>query len=242
MLPPDALHHHSPLVASSTSFLLTSTTLSWWLRWQRICLKCGRLAWIPVSGRSPGEWNGSPLQYSYLENPIDRGDWGLQSMGLQRVKYSWATNTFTISQLLSYPSRPRMPFLQLSSFHWGESHLPCGLSVSWFLTSLLSLSLPHPEYGGNIPGQEGTTELIPMRLEMKPLLSGILGPESQWSEVPACSWAPPTFLSLSFSRSSLSGSGFCNQNIGRKHEWGPVSVQSSQSPSSLFFSRVLEVI
>ena len=30
---------------------------------------------IPGSGRSPGEGNGSPLQYSCLENPIDRGAW-----------------------------------------------------------------------------------------------------------------------------------------------------------------------
>ena len=26
-------------------------------------------------GRSPGEGNGNPLQYSYLENPMDRGVW-----------------------------------------------------------------------------------------------------------------------------------------------------------------------
>ena len=30
---------------------------------------------IPGSGRLPGEGNGYPLQYSYLENPMDRGDW-----------------------------------------------------------------------------------------------------------------------------------------------------------------------
>ena len=30
---------------------------------------------IPVLGRSPGEGNGSPLQYSCLENPMDRGTW-----------------------------------------------------------------------------------------------------------------------------------------------------------------------
>ena len=30
---------------------------------------------IPGSGRSPGEWNGYPLQYSCLENPMDRGVW-----------------------------------------------------------------------------------------------------------------------------------------------------------------------
>ena len=30
---------------------------------------------IPGSGRSSGEGNGSPCQYSYLENPMDRGAW-----------------------------------------------------------------------------------------------------------------------------------------------------------------------
>ena len=35
----------------------------------------GDLGLIPGSGRSPGEGNGSPLQYSCLENPMDRGVW-----------------------------------------------------------------------------------------------------------------------------------------------------------------------
>ena len=30
---------------------------------------------IPGSGRCPGERNGNPLQYSFLGNPMDRGDW-----------------------------------------------------------------------------------------------------------------------------------------------------------------------
>ena len=30
---------------------------------------------IPGSGRSPGEGNGNPLQYSCLENPMDDGTW-----------------------------------------------------------------------------------------------------------------------------------------------------------------------
>ena len=33
----------------------------------------GDLGLIPVLGRSPGEGNGNPLQYSHLENPMDRG-------------------------------------------------------------------------------------------------------------------------------------------------------------------------
>ena len=36
---------------------------------------------IPGSGRFPGEGNSHPLQYSCLENPMDRGAGGLQSMG-----------------------------------------------------------------------------------------------------------------------------------------------------------------
>ena len=36
----------------------------------------GDLGSIPESGRSPGEGNGNPLQYSCLENPMDgRGAW-----------------------------------------------------------------------------------------------------------------------------------------------------------------------
>ena len=37
------------------------------------------------SGRSPGGGPGYPLQYSCLENPMDRGAWQAKSMGSQRV-------------------------------------------------------------------------------------------------------------------------------------------------------------
>ena len=40
---------------------------------------------IPELGRSPGGGNGNPLQYSFLENPMNREPGGLQSMGSQRV-------------------------------------------------------------------------------------------------------------------------------------------------------------
>ena len=35
----------------------------------------GDLGSIPGSGRSPGEGNGNPLQYTCLENPMDREQW-----------------------------------------------------------------------------------------------------------------------------------------------------------------------
>ena len=39
---------------------------------------------IPVWGRSPGEGNGNLLQYSCLENPMDREHGRLQSLGSQK--------------------------------------------------------------------------------------------------------------------------------------------------------------
>ena len=43
---------------------------------------------IPRLVRYPGEGNGNPLQYSCLENSVDRGGLGLQSKGLQRVRHN----------------------------------------------------------------------------------------------------------------------------------------------------------
>ena len=40
---------------------------------------------IPGWGRSPGEGNGNPFQYSRLENPMDAGAWYTTVMGSQRV-------------------------------------------------------------------------------------------------------------------------------------------------------------
>ena len=44
----------------------------------------GDLGLIPGLGRSPGEGNGNPLQYSCLENFLVEEPGGLQSMGSQR--------------------------------------------------------------------------------------------------------------------------------------------------------------
>ena len=45
---------------------------------------------IPGSGRSPGEGIGNPLQYSCLENPMDRGAWWATVYGV--AKGSWLSN------------------------------------------------------------------------------------------------------------------------------------------------------
>ena len=51
----------------------------------------GDMGSIPESGKSSREENGNPLQYPCLGNPINRGTWGVQSIGLQRLGHNLAT-------------------------------------------------------------------------------------------------------------------------------------------------------
>ena len=56
----------------------------------------GALGSIPGSGRSPGEGNGNPLQYSCLENPMDGGAWWATVHGVAKslTRLSYFTFTF----------------------------------------------------------------------------------------------------------------------------------------------------
>ena len=64
---------------------------SWWLSGKESscdagdCLQCKSYALIPGLGRSPGEGNGNPLQYSCWKNPMDIGAWDLLNVGLDLV-------------------------------------------------------------------------------------------------------------------------------------------------------------
>ena len=49
--------------------------LPWWLRGKESACEAGYLSTIPGTGRTPGEGNGNPLQYSCLEDSMDRGAW-----------------------------------------------------------------------------------------------------------------------------------------------------------------------
>ena len=42
---------------------------------KNLSANAGDMGSIPGLGRAPGEGNGNPLQYSFLENPTDRGAW-----------------------------------------------------------------------------------------------------------------------------------------------------------------------
>ena len=57
----------------------------------------GDPASIPGSGRPPGEGNGNPLQYSCLENPMDRGTWLATVHGVAKSWTRLSNFTFTLS-------------------------------------------------------------------------------------------------------------------------------------------------
>ena len=57
------------------------------------CKNLGDLGSISGSGRSPAEGNGNPLQYSCLENPMDRGAWQATVHGV--AKSQTQLNDFT---------------------------------------------------------------------------------------------------------------------------------------------------
>ena len=46
--------------------------------------KAGNPGLIPGSGRSPGEGTSNPLQYSCLENSMDRGAWWATDLGITK--------------------------------------------------------------------------------------------------------------------------------------------------------------
>ena len=84
----------------------------------------GDLSSIPGLGRSSGEGNGNPLQYSCLENSTEEPG-RLKSMGSQRVGHDWATNTFTF--ILDSRSSSAISIslnLNLASFQLSSCPLP----------------------------------------------------------------------------------------------------------------------
>ena len=81
-----------------------STILGWPIGSDGEASACnaGDQSLIPGLGRFPEEGNGSPLQYSCLENSLDRETWLATDHGPQRIKQDWATNTFTFPLAMFY--------------------------------------------------------------------------------------------------------------------------------------------
>ena len=73
----------------------------------------GDLGSIPGLGKSPGEGNGSPLQYSCLGNPMDRGAWWATVHEVARVRHNLVTKPPPTSGI-SHSGK----HLKYSTFYW----------------------------------------------------------------------------------------------------------------------------
>ena len=74
-----------------------------YISWIIIPCNAGHLSSVPGWGRSPGEGDGYPLQYSCPENSVDRGAWQvIRSMGSKRAGHDWVTNTFPFHQIYGF--------------------------------------------------------------------------------------------------------------------------------------------
>ena len=58
----------------------------------------GDLGLIPGLGRSSGERNSNPFQYSCLENPMDRGAWWATAHGVEKSWTQLSDYTFTFKE------------------------------------------------------------------------------------------------------------------------------------------------
>ena len=98
---------------------------------------------IPGSGRFPGEGNGNPLQYSCLENPMDRGAWWTTVHGVTRVGHYWVISLHFILHLLTFSS---CSFLTINILAQGIKQDPsCQMSTKcvWIgLNTITITSLP----------------------------------------------------------------------------------------------------
>ena len=86
--------------------------VSWWLRWQRICLQCRSPGFSSWAGKIPWRREWFSLQYSYLENPKTEEPGGLHSSWGGRVGQDWVTHFwFPVCNGgvgLVFPSRPNL--------------------------------------------------------------------------------------------------------------------------------------
>ena len=60
------------------------------------------LGLIPGSGRSRGEGNGNPLQYSCLGNPMDREAWWATVHGVTKSRTQLSDFTFTLNSYMEF--------------------------------------------------------------------------------------------------------------------------------------------
>ena len=65
---------------------------------------------LPTLGRSPGGGSSNPLQYSFLENPMDRGAWQVQSKGCKESDMTEQARKISTSKLQPVGARFLEPY------------------------------------------------------------------------------------------------------------------------------------
>ena len=60
------------------------------------CRRCK--SWSPLLGRSPGDGHGTQLQYSFLENSMDRGAWRATVHGVTENQTGWMEHSATAAK------------------------------------------------------------------------------------------------------------------------------------------------
>ena len=120
----------------------------WWLSQLRIRLQCRRPRLDPWVGQIPGEGDGTPLQYSCLENPMERGAW---EATVHAVAESDATEQLILTQLLEAKVT--------SSLEWKKEKKVKSLSCGWLFATPwtvasqppLSMGFSRQEYWSGMP-------------------------------------------------------------------------------------------
>ena len=119
---------------------------------------------IPELGRSPGDGNGNPLQYSCLENSMDRRAWQATSVESQRVGHNWAQDYTTITLALTkvrrkklYTPKPHLlPRISVQASLFIQIQNPSFLN---FIPSLRYKTLPY--FFPDLP-EDGITHPLPI--------------------------------------------------------------------------------
>ena len=93
--------------------------LLWWFSSKESAFNVGERGLIPGSGRSPGRGKGNPLQYSCLENPMNRGAWWASPQASKESDTTEATQQ--AGWILSYTT---------SIFSFVDGHLGCSHNLA----------------------------------------------------------------------------------------------------------------
>ena len=106
--------HHSPSLTSDTSHFSVYTFILPWDTWQASLVAqlvknppAMQETWVPSLGGDvpPGERNDTWLQYSCLENPVDRGAWWPTVHGVARVRHNLVIKPTNYDMLLKVENK-----------------------------------------------------------------------------------------------------------------------------------------